>query len=324
MEQFANNYESTLAGGINNSVTSLSVASPSGAPAGGDFRLRIDDELLLVTAVAGSTFTVDRGIEGTVAAAHSSGATVQLVLTAGALEQKRIDDVGAGPIGSAPAAGGTGRLYLPNDANLLMRDNGSTFTNYGPLFELKPVPTSGWSWVNQSGASISTTNMGQLLVAAPGSPITGVSCRVRTMAVAPSPTTVVAGFIPHITDTYSYCGIVIRQSSSGQLMMMLIGFINSFFHVEVIRHANAATYTGTSLAQIRPQTFGTVIWMKIEYDGTNIKLWMSLDQFYWQPVLTEAKTNTYSSGDPDEFGIAVGLAGNNVGIGMHLISWDEF
>lgn len=324
IEQFANNYETLLDGAIDNVVTTLDVVSATGAPSSGQFRLRIDSEIMLVTGVSGVTFTVTRGVEGTAAANHLDGTAVQLVLTKGALDQKRIDDVGAGVFASVPTPGVEGRLYLPSDAGVIMRDNGSTHTHYGPLYELSPVPSTGWTWQNQSSATITTTNLGQLLVAAPGSPISGLSCRVRTMAVAPSPTHLIAGFIPHVTDTYSYCGIIIRQSSSGQLMMLLIGFINGLFHIEAIRHANAATYTGTSLAQIRPQCFGNVIWMKIEYDGTNIILSLSLDKIYWQPVLTEAKTGTYSSGHPDEFGIAVGLAGNNVGAAMHVISWEEY
>lgn len=84
-EQYANNSASTLSAGINNSVTSLAVASASTFPTLPSFRIRIDDEAMLVTAVAGTTYTVTRGIEGTAAASHSSGAIVRHVITAGAL-----------------------------------------------------------------------------------------------------------------------------------------------------------------------------------------------------------------------------------------------
>jgi hypothetical protein len=64
-----------LSGPINNSQTSITVASATGAPAAG-FRVRIDKELLLVTAVAGTTWTVARGVDGTTATAHPGGAEV--------------------------------------------------------------------------------------------------------------------------------------------------------------------------------------------------------------------------------------------------------
>jgi hypothetical protein len=84
-EQFANNAQTTLNGGITAAATSLIVADPSNFPATPQFRILIDSELMLVTSVAGSTFTVTRGLENTAAAAHSNGATVTQVLTAGVM-----------------------------------------------------------------------------------------------------------------------------------------------------------------------------------------------------------------------------------------------
>lgn len=84
-ENLANNYVTTLAAPITSSgATSISVASATGAPAA-NFRIRIGSELMLVTAMAGTTWTVTRGAEGTTAATHLLGASVVHVLTAGAL-----------------------------------------------------------------------------------------------------------------------------------------------------------------------------------------------------------------------------------------------
>ncbi len=83
-ENLANDFATTLAGAINNATGTLVVASASGAPAP-NFRIRVDGEIMLVTAVAGTTWTATRGIEGTAAASHASGAVVVHVLTAGAL-----------------------------------------------------------------------------------------------------------------------------------------------------------------------------------------------------------------------------------------------
>jgi hypothetical protein len=83
-ENYSNDFSTTLSAGINNSVTSFTVASSTGAPSP-NFRIRVDDEIMLVTGVAGTTWTVTRGQESTTAASHSSGAIVVHVLTAGAL-----------------------------------------------------------------------------------------------------------------------------------------------------------------------------------------------------------------------------------------------
>lgn len=87
-EQFANAAQTTLVDAIDNVVTTLTVnASPSRPfPSTPQFRIRIDDELFLVTAVAGVTWTVSRAVEGPgTASSHSAGAVVTQVLTAAAV-----------------------------------------------------------------------------------------------------------------------------------------------------------------------------------------------------------------------------------------------
>jgi hypothetical protein len=84
-EQFANNAQSNLTAALTAGATSLTVQSAAAFPAAGNFRVLIDGEILLVTAVAGNTFTVTRGAEGTTATAHAPGAYVTHVLTAAAL-----------------------------------------------------------------------------------------------------------------------------------------------------------------------------------------------------------------------------------------------
>lgn len=85
MERFTNNASTTLNGAINNSTTSVVVTSATLFPTAGNFRIRIEDEIMLVTAVSGSTFTVTRAYEGTTAASHADTTTVREVLTAGVM-----------------------------------------------------------------------------------------------------------------------------------------------------------------------------------------------------------------------------------------------
>lgn len=72
--------ETTLSVGVNSSATTLTVSATTGFPAV-PFVLAIDagaaaQELALVTNVAGTTLTVTRGFDSTVASAHSTGAVV--------------------------------------------------------------------------------------------------------------------------------------------------------------------------------------------------------------------------------------------------------
>ncbi|NMF98382.1 hypothetical protein GPA27_13405 [Aromatoleum toluolicum] len=90
---FTNNARSTLASGISDVATTLSVATGEGAlfasPSGGDWQdITLDDgvniEIVHLTARSGDTLTVTRAQEGTTGVAFSTGAKVEARFTAGA------------------------------------------------------------------------------------------------------------------------------------------------------------------------------------------------------------------------------------------------
>ena len=66
----------TLASATDASSTTITVANATAFPAAVGFVLRIDAEQMIVTAKSGNTLTVTRGANGTAAAAHSAGASV--------------------------------------------------------------------------------------------------------------------------------------------------------------------------------------------------------------------------------------------------------
>ena len=79
----ANRARTTLSENINAFVTSFSVADASAFPAP-PFVITIEEEIMEVGTVNGNTFSnVQRGQEGTAAAAHSAGAPVENRFTAG-------------------------------------------------------------------------------------------------------------------------------------------------------------------------------------------------------------------------------------------------
>jgi hypothetical protein len=84
-EYFANFPETTV---VTDNSGTIIVASTLGFPAAPAFRIRIEDEILIVTAIntGTNTFTVLRGQEGTVSVSHPSGAKVYHILTAGGLD----------------------------------------------------------------------------------------------------------------------------------------------------------------------------------------------------------------------------------------------
>lgn len=113
VENLANEFTTTLDGAILSAATTLTLASTTGVglnscPAA-PFRLRIDDELILVGARIGVTCaSLTRGVEGTSAADHASGSTVRQILTVAGLQDHvnfgavRVTESGAAaPTGSS-------------------------------------------------------------------------------------------------------------------------------------------------------------------------------------------------------------------------------
>lgn len=90
-EKFSNAAQSTLSATITSGQTTLVVVSAASFPTAGTFRMICGSELMTVTGVAGATFTVTRGAEGTAPAAHTAGVAVTAILTAGALAQLSVD-----------------------------------------------------------------------------------------------------------------------------------------------------------------------------------------------------------------------------------------
>lgn len=94
-EQLFNDLTSVaLNGAIDNSQTSITVSASLSVS--GNFRIRIDDELLQVTAVATTTWTVVRGVESSVAASHLDTSVIHIVATAAGLNQWLADTASLG------------------------------------------------------------------------------------------------------------------------------------------------------------------------------------------------------------------------------------
>lgn len=89
----ANNASTTLNGSLAINTTSFSVFNASLFPAA-PFRITVDAEIMEVGTndIVGNTFSsVVRGVEGTTAATHSTGATVENRLTSGTYNELAVD-----------------------------------------------------------------------------------------------------------------------------------------------------------------------------------------------------------------------------------------
>lgn len=162
-EQFTNRAQTTLNGAINNSVTSLTVTSASGFPTSGNFRIVVDprtatEEIMTVTDVSGTTFTVIRASESIAgvqtAFSHSDGAIVAHVLTVGSTTTTMPTIVGVGA-----SASGTGdvtpALYTGHrkDDIIFMAVQSSAQTPATPTDYKKTGPYVGFGGAASAGAT---------------------------------------------------------------------------------------------------------------------------------------------------------------------------
>jgi len=158
--------ETTLASGISNSATTMTVAAGTGsalmggvtlAPGNADiFTVALDvdtqnEEVVYITAVSSDTFTIVRARAGTSAIAHTGGATVKHVLTS--------DDLNFYTAGVATADAAVPESVVTAKADLLVGassgvvDNLAVGTN-GQVLTADSTQTLGVKWATPSDANL--------------------------------------------------------------------------------------------------------------------------------------------------------------------------
>jgi len=131
----------TLAAGIDNSATSITVAAATGFPSSLPWTAvidydTVDEEIVEVTARSGTSLTVTRGVDGTSGKAHGSGAKFRHGVSARDFDEANAFVNGGGIAGSLVDAKGDliaasadntpDRLAVGSDGQILYADSGET------------------------------------------------------------------------------------------------------------------------------------------------------------------------------------------------------
>lgn len=124
--------ETSLAAPVSDSATSITVSGTTGFPVSTPFTLALDadqssEELVSVTAVAGTTLTITRGYDGTAAVSHEAGALVRHVHSATDFRTSRQHEAA-----SSGVHGITGPLVGTTDTQTLTNKNLASGTNVFP------------------------------------------------------------------------------------------------------------------------------------------------------------------------------------------------
>lgn len=158
--------ETTLASGISNSATTMTVAAGTGSALMGgvtlaagnvdQFTVALDvdtqnEEVVFITAVSTDTFTIVRGRAGTSAISHTGGATIKHVLTS--------DDLNFYTAGVATADAAVPESVVTAKADLLVGassgvvDNLAVGTN-GQVLTADSTQTLGVKWATPTTAAL--------------------------------------------------------------------------------------------------------------------------------------------------------------------------
>lgn len=284
--KFANNATSTLASGINNSVTSLSVASGQGALfptlGGGDyFYCTLSNvggtiEIIKVTARSTDTFTIVRGQDGTSAASWLSGDRVELRLVAASLNDiPKLDEantftqaqtfntalgVASGGTGSATLTAnnvllgnGTSALQVvaPGTSGNVLTSNGTTWSSSAPALALSGNNT----WTGTQTFNGSSSIFGTVMLDAAET--------VNVVGSAPAATTnlyVQSGSVQYYTSNAANNFIVNLAFSSGTTMNSALS-TNQSVTAALVTTQSSTAYYATSIQVDGTTTGVTTKWI---------------------------------------------------------------
>ena len=322
MEQFANNAATNLASAITNSATSLTVNNGSVFPSSGNFRIIVANEIMLVTAVSGNTLTVTRGQESTTAQAQSAGAAVTQILTAGAINAFRSDNITASGVASLPSAGTAGRLYLTTDDDYIYQDNGSAWTAFGPVFKLTPPPAvASFTWVNQDGATATQSTNGSIVIAKTSTSAGNNASYLFLTSSPVAPYTLTCYIRGVCNPNVQNPNIVLAFRDSGTGKLHNYG-LNADTTKGPFLFSNTFSNPTTFNAQYLNNLFGQVsfngLWLRIADDNTNRISSLSNDGVTFFAAHTVTRTDYFTA---NQIGFGVNPSGTSAFASIQMLSW---
>lgn len=302
IERISSLAKTYLAAAITSGALSVQVVDASLFPSQGQFRVVIDSEILIVTAVSGQTWTVTRGAEGTSPAAHTQGAVVTLLFTAGGFSQMETDRCVLDTTANL-SAGLSGRLLMPSDDSSWRYDNGSTLSVWGPkLHKLKTPVLGNFSWTNQGSATVTAFNGGFTMSTTDTAG--GTNAHILEKALPTAPYQITLGAIFGCMYSINNFGLCWRDSVGGKIVRA--GYypnnttgVLTFFHGYYI---NTTTNDSLNFNNSCMCQSNGILWIRLTDDGVNRKSSYSSDGVNFMTIISESNT-FYCT--PDKIGIFV-------------------
>lgn len=198
----------------------------------------------------------------------------------------------ASDVAVSGGGGGGGGLYTPTDPNL-----------------------QTWNWVNQGGASVDTAN-DQIYVLAPASGSQSIRIRAKTAPTPPYTIDVLWRPLVYPAD-FGLCSLGWRDSGGGGLVHVRFGFASGW--QMAIIYSNSATSDNSAPAVA---IFGRMapLFIRLEDDGTNRKVWYSEDGYHYLLFYSEGRASFIT---PDQVFFAADSRNGSHDAGLTVQSWLE-
>lgn len=318
-ENYANSPVTQLNGAINSSVTTLIVDAITGFPGSTDFHVKIDQEILLVTSMAGTTWTVVRGVDGTTAASHVDDSFVRHPLTVEALERLLITRLNNTVIKDRRQLNfkdSVGITWtIADDPTNKWVDITPNITGQTDVY-VEPPAVASLTWVNQGSADASDQSPGFRLS---DDSNVAVTSRMLVRSHSGGHTLRVKVLPLMYDDPDCFVGICVRDSSSGKVVRF--GFQDNKVKVQSM---SSSTVVDTTIATDTISPLTLPYWLMIQDNSGNITYAWGVDSSgVTEPSYSAIRTDYLAV--PDQIGAYIdpksAVAKTTA---AKFVSWDYF
>jgi len=188
----------------------------------------------------------------------------------------------------------------------------------GGLFgTLTPPVSTDFTWRNQNSATVADAPS---YMSMKGIAVSGGSIRVLERAAPSTPYSVIVGLSPMMpSQNYFHCGVCWVDSASGKLYALRYASDSggSIFVTEF----NSVTSFNSNPANVPFSRGAGVVWLKIEDDGTDRKMYYSSNPTDWLLLYSVARTSFLT---PDKVGVYIeGNSSTSEPFGCTFFHYDE-
>jgi hypothetical protein len=318
----------TLAGGITTNTTIL-VSTAAGFPTSGNFRIRCQNEIMIVTGGQGTTtWTVTRGAEGTTQVSHAASTPIVFTVTEQSLKNLfREEQFISGTNGVKPTDSRDNSIFVPNTAQqkTLSLRNGGVWEEYSYCTPRTPqLFGSPFSFVGSAtGVTTSTANGTFALTCPAGTGADNWRCYLKTMPTKPFQ--IQCCFTVYAKpENFWTAGLIVRDSSSGKFGSYGFTFRDTTggLSLECVRWNSLTSFNSLLDTTRKYWMFNTrLMWLQLRITSSIIGADWSPNNVTYGQWHSEGLTDFIPT--PDQIGIGVSCT-NSEAATIKVHSWSVF